>query len=555
MRKRASAEVEHDRDTVWDTVVIGSGPGGLTAAIALARAGQRVLVVEQHYLPGGWSHSFSLEGYRFSPGVHYLGDLGEGGSLRALYEGLGLGHDLAFRELNPDGYDHYQIGNDRLDVPAGRERFIASLQRRFPAEAAGIARYFEVLTALRDDLERVGESLSFSSLHTIPRRAPTLTRWGLRTLGDLLAATIHDPRLRAFLAANCGNHGLPSGSVSLPVHAAMVCHYFTGAWYPIGGAKRIPQAYIKALRKHRGAIRLEAPVERILVEGGHACGVALKSGEIIRARNVVSNADPYVTYTKLLPRKFAPHLAARALISQYSVAPMSLFCATDLDLESLGIDSGNYWWLASDDTDGIYRRMAARLPDGELEGVFVAASSLKDPEPARRHHVLEIFTFVPYDAFDRWSDGTPDNRDREYAALKNDLAQRMLRAAENVIPGLSRRIVFQSVGSPLTNEFYCASPRGAAYGIAKTRWQVGPLGFGFESPVKGLYNCGASTLGHGLAGASFSGLVAAQRVLGAKSAGDLLAAPDGSLRIVGADAVDAIEDVNVAVDRPSIPAA
>jgi all-trans-retinol 13,14-reductase len=59
----------------WDTVVIGSGSGGLTAALALARAGQQVIVLEQHYLPGGWTHSFSLDGYLFSPGVHYIGEL------------------------------------------------------------------------------------------------------------------------------------------------------------------------------------------------------------------------------------------------------------------------------------------------------------------------------------------------------------------------------------------------------------------------------------------------------------------------------------------------
>ena len=139
----------------WDVVVIGSVAGGLTAAVALANAGKRVLVLEQHYLPGGWTHSFSLNGYRFSPGVHYLGQLQTGGAMRRVFEGLGVGGSLEFRELNPDGYDHVIAGPQRFDIPRGKDKFIQRLVDRFPDEEQGIRSYYRFISKMDAELQRL----------------------------------------------------------------------------------------------------------------------------------------------------------------------------------------------------------------------------------------------------------------------------------------------------------------------------------------------------------------------------------------------------------------
>ncbi|MCG6970237.1 MAG: FAD-dependent oxidoreductase, partial [Gammaproteobacteria bacterium] len=62
-----------------EIIVIGSGIGGLVSAAALSKYGYKVLVLEQHNVPGGFTHTFSRNYYRWDIGVHYLGQMGPGG--------------------------------------------------------------------------------------------------------------------------------------------------------------------------------------------------------------------------------------------------------------------------------------------------------------------------------------------------------------------------------------------------------------------------------------------------------------------------------------------
>jgi len=115
-----------------DTIVIGSGSGGLTSALALARSGQKVLVLEQHNVPGGWCHNFSKSGFTFSPGVHYIGKLGPGDETRDIYEGLGAANDLIFFEQNPEHYEHCYIGGVKFDYHTHLPTMTERLLKKFP---------------------------------------------------------------------------------------------------------------------------------------------------------------------------------------------------------------------------------------------------------------------------------------------------------------------------------------------------------------------------------------------------------------------------------------
>jgi phytoene dehydrogenase-like protein len=521
-----------------DAIVIGSGAGGLAAALAMQQAGRRVLVLEQHYLPGGWCHSFELGGYRFSPGVHYIGELAPGGRARRLYEGLGLGADLEFGELNPDGLDHILIGGERFDIPRGRERLAERLKARFPREARGIEGYLGATERLAAELDVLETMRLPRDLLRLPFRAPTVLRWGLRSLESLLAAHVRDPMLRAILAGQCGDHGLPPSLAPAAVHCSVAAHYFDGGFYPRGGGASIPRAFIRALRRAGGAIRMRTPVARILTEarGGRrrAIGVRLGDGTEIRAGCVISNADPHMTFERLVGREnLGFFLRRRLAATRWSVSAISLFLAVDMDLRAAGFDSGNYWSYASTDVEGIYRLgMEPRsVAIEDIPGFFLTVTTLKDPTKMRRgHHTIEAFAFVPWEPFQAWAASRYGERPEGYLALKRDLQARMLKAVGRLVPGIERHVVFADLGTPLTNAHYVAASFGNLYGTEKSRFQVGPFAHPVTTEIEGLFLCGASTLAHGVFGAQISGLQAAARALGCRRR-DLLRAGGAPIRI------------------------
>jgi len=509
----------------YDVIVVGSGAGGLAAAVPLAQSGLAVLVCEQHEVPGGWTHSFTLGGYRFSPGVHYIGSLGEGETMRLLYEGLGVSADMAFCELNPDGYDHITLGDERFDFPKGRENLIASLKDRYPHEAEGIDGYFRTLAGIEEKLKNLGQYKTVGGALKAAAGLPSLLKWYRWTGQDLLNKHITDPVLRGILSGQSGDHGLPPSQVSAFMHAGITNHYLEGGYYPLGGSYIIPRAFTRALKRAGGDIKLRTKVTKVLLEGKKVIGVKLENGEEIRTRFVISNADPEVTFGQLIGRE---NLSRRLLNKinrvKYSMSALSLFFAVDMDLRSAGLDSGNYWFYDHEDVDKLYQ---LGLTDHVMQAetppmMFLNATTLKDPSKMHNgQHTCEAFAFVSYDAFKGYKDPVTGMRTPEYQGMKEDIAWRMFKGLEKRIPGISEHVTFWDLGTPLTTEYYLNATQGNLYGIEKSVTQVGPGAFPTKTEFEGLYMCGASTLSHGVAGATSSGIAVAKAILGC-STKDLL---------------------------------
>ncbi len=222
---------------------------------------------------------------------------------------------------------------------------IDRLKSQFPHEAKGIDGYFTDLNAMVEGLRSLGNLKN--PVKTLSGAANTL-KWARATGADLINAHISDPVLRGVLAGQSGDHGMPPSQVSAFFHAGITNHYLNGGYYPLGGAFTLPRAFVRALKRAGGEIRLQSRVKRILLEGKTATGVELDSGEVIRAGIVVSNADPEVTFGRLIGReKLPPRLKRKVDSVKYSTSCLSLFFATDMDLRAEGLELGQHVVLRS----------------------------------------------------------------------------------------------------------------------------------------------------------------------------------------------------------------
>ncbi len=506
----------------WDVIVIGSGAGGLGAAVALSNVGKRVLVLEQHYLPGGWTHTFALKGHKFSPGVHYIGGLEEGGPSRQLFEGLGVGGDIEFCELNPDGYDHVVFPDETFDIPRGREKFMRRLIDRFPDEQKGIEGYFDLMVKIDRGIAKALRVKGPLGAVKLVFSEPSMVFKGMKPASQMIDRYVKDVKLKAILEVRSGDHGMSPARVPFAQHVAIEGHYWEGAWYPKGGGGAIPRAFISRLKSKGGEIRVRARVEKILIEGTgkqrRAVGVRMEDGEQIRAKYVLSNADAWITYNDLVGgENLSKKLAKRMTRLEPSISALSLYLATDLDVDALGLDSGNYWILNNPSVDATYRLANEDVIDGEgaFPGGFLTVTTKKDPSKMKDGiHTIEAFTFVPYSPFERWKNSETEKRPAEYDEIKQRLIERMLKTVEGVVPGIRDHLVLCELGTPLTNVHYVNSYRGNLYATAKSKQQIGLGALPVETEIAGLYHCGQSTAAHGVLGALFTGVMAASKISG-----------------------------------------
>jgi phytoene dehydrogenase-like protein len=525
--------------TDYDAIVIGSGMGGLTVASLLAQLrGKRVLLVERHFKLGGFTHSFRRQQFHWDVGLHYVGEMGRD-QLAGQVMRLVTGNEVDWQPM-PELFERFVFPDFNYDLYAGRERFVADLSAAFPAERAAISVYLR-------DVERAAKAFRFFLMQrngaAIGRLIGSIgglfrpPRWALSTK-DYLEAHIRDPRLKAVLAAQWGDYGLPPGLSPFTLHALIVSHYLRGAYYPRGGAGQIAEAVKRVVEAAGGATLVGQEAIEIIVHDGRAVGVKVrKSGSDrpsveYRAPIVVSNVGAAATYARLVPahvtipfRQALASFAAR----QPGVSDVTLYVGLKEHPGCLGFRGENHWLFAGHDHDVAFANRGAWIDAGAPPVIYLSFPSLKDPDATA--HTADLIAWAPYERFAKWRDQPWRNRDDEYLALKARLSRALLDAVERHYPGFSSLVAYQELSTPLTSEHFTGHAGGAIYGLPAIaeRFRRENLAWSHpRTPIAGLYLTGADVGALGIVGAMFGGVTTLSHLSGGVSTPALIRAARAS---------------------------
>ncbi|MDN2581102.1 phytoene desaturase [Aquibium sp. ELW1220] len=478
-------------------VVIGSGFGGLAAAVRLGARGFRVTVLERLERIGGRASVLSQDGFTFDRGPTIV-------TAPFLFEelwtlaGRRMQDDVDLRPLDPFYRIRFDDGS-HVDCWRDADAMRAEVARAAPDDVEGWDRFMAMAREIcRVGFEQLGHK-PFSSFADMLRIAPDLIRLeGWRSVHGLVSSYVRSPKLRTVLSF----HPLLIGGN--PFRApAIYClipdlERRWGVHYPIGGVGRLVDGLAGLIAEQGGIVRTRAEVAGIETKEGRATGVRLASGERIAAEIVVSNADAATTYGRLLdkaaPRRWSDRKIARA---RHSMGLLVWYFGTRGRFDAVG----HHTILLGPRYKGLIEDVFERKRLTEDFSIYLHRPSASDPAVAPAG-CDAFYALTPVPNLQGDVDWTVE-AERRRAAIER-------RLEETLMPGLSGRIVTSKVITPVDFRDDYLSAHGAGFGFEPVLTQSAWFRpHNRSETIRDLFLVGAGT--H--PGAGLPGVLSSARIL------------------------------------------
>ncbi|PUV24862.1 phytoene desaturase family protein [Sphingobacterium athyrii] len=492
---------------VYDSVIIGSGLGGLVTAVLLARFGRKVCVIEKNNQYGGNLQTFVRDKEILDTGVHYIGGLGEGENLHKYFDYLGIMQDLAIQRMDIDEYDRISFEGDPINYPhaQGYDNFVNQLLPYFPEEEEALRNYCKKIQEICNSFPMYNLRKSFGFNETVLGTS----------LKSFLDELTDNELLKAVLVGSNFLYVAKAESTPLYVHALTINSYIQSAWRCINGGSQIAKLLIRQLRKYGGDILKNKEVIAVEMEDQLIKAIRTDDQQLIYANEFVSNINLRHTFA-MLPERFQKQAYVKRIHSlplSPSVFSVYIVCKEDL------IPYQNYNIYH-------YKNIKSVWYDHNQSPLVISMS--RNDQDQTFCSTMTVMCYMTAAEVQQWDKSFNrsiiqqlSTRGDSYEAFKTAKANQIIEELQHLFPNIKDAIRSVHTSSPLTYRDFIGAEEGNMYGYLKEhQYPLNSL-ISTKTKVKNLFLTGQNVKMHGVLGVTITAFSCCLMMLGKEFEDDL----------------------------------
>jgi all-trans-retinol 13,14-reductase len=477
----------------YDILIIGSGLGGLLTGNILGKKGYKVAIIEKNSYPGGCLQSFNIDGVTFDTGIHYVGGLKEGQVINKLFKYLDVFKDLKLRDLDPQGFDKFILGDKKFEFPVGYSNFQIKMEQYFPEEKKAIAEYLRKVKEVVDSVSLV------NLMPTSFDGQDFYAKFAHGNLWQFMQSITDNTLLQHLLTAQNPLYAGTPETTFMFVHALIFNHYLEGPVRFVDGSKQLADALVTNLKKFGGEIFYKEHASEFQFSGDIIKYIKTTDGQEYYADRFISAIHPFPLMEMIDPVKIRKSYRKRIQsLNNTSSMFINYVVLKDGAVPYLNHNyyyypDGNVWVLSTYDPNKFPQALS----------IFPIADSIDE----KYTRGLSVLSYMNYDEVSKWENSRVGKRAEEYNDFKEEKSAKMIDELENVFPGIKKNIKSCTSATPLTLRDYTGTYRGSIYGIERNYQDPNRSLLFSKTKVPNLYMTGQNLNMHGMLGVAMGALV------------------------------------------------